>query len=458
MSVAPSAHAARQCRARDLGACLVGGAAAFAFACVGAAAPSLAFDGAFGSPVPRLAMSGEPASALPGATVDDLVAIAARMNPDVAAAALETHAALARVDAAGRLPDPMFRTEFKDIDRNQNNALPDDLGRVEYRLEQTVPLWGKLGLREQVARAQAGVARQSQRAVDLEVATRIKTVFARYYAAFESARLTEDLYRTVATLADVTQSRYAQGFGEQEDAIRAQVEKTRLRSELVRFEAEQRQTAAQLNALMDRRAGAPLAEPVGLRPIPEQILALPELVERGEVDNPAVSAAEARVRAAEGEKSLVGKTWYPDVTLGAAVQQFVEQDRRTPGYEAMIGFEIPLQWGLREAWEREASANLVASRRRRDAEAASLRSELADAYWALIGAREVGSFLDDVQLPQARLALQAALRGYEQGRSNMNAVLDTEERVLETMLRLLDIRVEQQSRLAEIERLIGRDL
>ena len=66
--------------------------------------------------------------------------------------------------------------------------------------------------------------------------------------------------------------------------------------------------------------------------------------------------------------------------------------------------------------------------------------------------------LKDVQLPETRLAFQAALRGYEQGRSNMNTVLDTEQRVFETMLRLLAVQVEQQARLAEIERLIGRDL
>ena len=71
---------------------------------------------------------------------------------------------------------------------------------------------------------------------------------------------------------------------------------------------------------------------------------------------------------------------------------------------------------------------------------------------------QVAALLNDVQLPQARLALQAALRGYEQGRSDMNAVLDTEQRVFETMLRLLEVQVVQQARLAQIERLIGRDL
>lgn len=397
-------------------------------------------------------------SMIPGATVDDLLTMAHQMSPEVAAAALDTEAALARVDAAGRLPDPTFITEFKDIDRQRNTALPDQLARVEYRIEQDFPLWGKLRLEEEVARARAGTARETQRATELEVASRIKTVFAAYYAAFEGGRLTRDLYGAVATLADVTQSRYAQGLGEQEDVIRGEVEKTRLRTELVRFEADQRQTAAQLNALLDRPAEAPLASPVALRPVPEETTTLAELLERGRSDNPTLGAAQSQIAAAEGDRALVQKSWYPDVTLGVTFQQFVDQPGRSPGYEAMIGAKVPLQWGLREAWEREAAANLAAARQRRDAAAANVRGDIASAFWALDGSRRIASVLKDVQLPQSRLAFQVALRGYEQGRSNLNTVLDTEQRAFETLLRLLAVQVEQQARLAEIERLIGRDL
>ncbi|MBX3517480.1 MAG: TolC family protein [Rhodospirillales bacterium] len=395
---------------------------------------------------------------MPGATVDQLLVLARRLNPDVAAAALESEAARARVDAAGRLPDPTFATEFKDIDRQRDSALPEELARVEYKIQQSFPLWGKLELQESGARARARAARETQRATELEIAARIKTIFAAYYAAFESGRVTRDLYGTVATLADVTQSRYAQGLGEQEDAIRAEVEKTRLRTDLVRFGADQRQRAAQLNALLDRAQDAPLAAPEALRPLPDETLELAALLERARLANPTIGAAGSQITAAEADQALVRKSWYPDVTLGVTFQQFVDQDKRSPGYEAMIGTTIPLQWGLREAWEREAAANVAAARRRQDAADARVRGDLADAFWALDGLRRIGVLLKDVQLPESRLALQTALRGYEQGRSNLNAVLDTEQRVFETMLRLLAVQVEQQVRLAEIERLIGSDL
>jgi len=171
-----------------------------------------------------------------------------------------------------------------------------------------------------------------------------------------------------------------------------------------------------------------------------------------------VGAAQSQIAAAEGDRSLVRRSWYPDVTLGVTFQQFVDQNGRSPGYEAMVGMTVPLQWGLRDAWEREATANVAAARRRRDAADASVRGNLSTSFWALDGLRRVSTLLRDVQLPETRLAFQGAIRGYEQGRSTLNTVLDTEQRVFETMLRLLAVQVEQQARLAEIERLIGSDL
>jgi outer membrane protein TolC len=139
-------------------------------AIVGGVAPLAA--GAPSSPTASLPEAIE-GSAIPGATVEQLLAIAGKMSPDVAAAALDTQAALARVDAAGRLPDPTFATEFKDIDRQRDSALPDQLARVEYKIQQEFPLWGKLGLQEEVARARAGAVRETQRATELEVSARI---------------------------------------------------------------------------------------------------------------------------------------------------------------------------------------------------------------------------------------------------------------------------------------------
>jgi outer membrane protein, heavy metal efflux system len=392
----------------------------------------------------------------PGASVDELLAIARRMSPELAAMGLEAEAAVARADAAGALPDPVFRGEFEDIERRAGSLAPDRLGMIKYGIQQEFPLWGKRDLRENVARSEASAARERRRGAETELTARIKTVFAGYYAAHEALQLTEDLARSVGTLADVAQRRYAQGFGNQQEAIKAGIEKIEIQTEIARAEAEKRKTAAQINALLNRAPGEPLARPQSLRPIPPgSILNLPELLERARRGNPQLAADEAQIAAAADSRKLVDKNWYPDVTLGLSA---VDRDRQFAGYEAMIEFKVPLQWGLRRAQEREAAATLGAARSRLDAAAARVRGEIAEAYWALDAASKIYRLLHGSHLPQTRLAYETALSGYELGRVDLNTVLEAEQRVRRVLLEHLKVLVEQHARLADLERLIGGEL
>ncbi len=392
----------------------------------------------------------------PGAAVDELLAIARQMSPDLAAMGLEAAAAVARADAAGSLPDPVFRGEFEEIDRRAGSLAPDRLGMIKYGIQQEFPLWGKRELRETVARSEAGTARERRRAAETELVARIKTVFAGYYAAHEAFRLTEDLARAVGTIADVAERRYAQGLGNQQEVLKAAIERTEVQTDLARLEAGKRGTAAQINALLNRRPGEPLAAPRSLRPIPpESTLKLAELLERARLANPQLAAGEAQILAAEGSRTLVEKNWYPDVTLGISA---VDRDRRFSGYEAMIEFKIPLRWGLRRAQEREAAAMLGAAKSRLDATAARVRGEIEEAYWGLEAASKIYRLLHGAHLPQARLAYDTAIGGYEVGRVDLATVLETEQRVRRVLLDHLKVLVEQHARLADIERLIGGEL
>ena len=69
----------------------------------------------------------------------------------------------------------------------------------------------------------------------------------------------------MARLEQVAQARYAGGLVVQQDAIRAQLEKTAMRSELIALDNDKRQLRARLNAMLARDAAAPLADPQALR-------------------------------------------------------------------------------------------------------------------------------------------------------------------------------------------------
>jgi cobalt-zinc-cadmium efflux system outer membrane protein len=79
----------------------------------------------------------------PGATLDEVLAIARRLSPDLAARALDTEAAQARVAIAGSLADPTLRITSDEIDRTSGPRQ----NKMFFTVEQEFPLWGKLDLR-----------------------------------------------------------------------------------------------------------------------------------------------------------------------------------------------------------------------------------------------------------------------------------------------------------------------
>ena len=97
-------------------------------------------------------VSAAPKTTTPGSTVGELIALARQLSPELAAAALNAEAAVARITSAGALPDPTGRITTDNLD--QRNVSMN--GRTtQYRLMQEFPLWGKLDLKREIASFEA---------------------------------------------------------------------------------------------------------------------------------------------------------------------------------------------------------------------------------------------------------------------------------------------------------------
>src|SRR6516162_11429482 len=202
----------------------------------------------------------------PGATLDEVLAIARRLSPDLAARALDTEAAQARVEIAGSLADPTLRITSDEIDRTSGPRQ----NKMMFTVEQEFPLWGKRDLRRDQASADVARSHADRRSTEAELIEKVKVAFAQYYQADQAIRTTEDLHRVVHDMARVARDRYAQGRGSQQEVYKTEVEITRLAATLVRLEAHRRGAIARLNALLARPVDAPLARPAKLRAMPSE--------------------------------------------------------------------------------------------------------------------------------------------------------------------------------------------
>lgn len=396
-----------------------------------------------------------------GSNLSGLLEYAREHNPELAAMRHEADAAAQRVQPAAALPDPVFRTELMDItnrDMDKSPSLiPSQVGSTRYTFMQSVPWFGKRDLRRGAAGAVAGQAQGRTVATWAELSAQIKSAYAQYYFVTGDQKITRDLLDLVVQMEKVAQVRYANGLAAQQDAVRAQVEQTTMKTGLVVLDNTRRQVETRLNALLSRPANMPLAVPQGLRSIPAA--ASPEkyseLESRIREHNPDLFVDEAGISAAEKNRDLAYKSRYPDFTLGISPTQFGTAVRE---WGLMVELNIPLQQETRRSQERESEAMLAAAKARKEATANRILSALAENLSGLDAAQRTESLSSNGLLPQANVTFESALTGYQTGRVDFATLLDAARQILNAKLEVLKAQTDAQMRLAEIERLLGEDL
>ncbi|MDP2818860.1 MAG: TolC family protein [Polaromonas sp.] len=394
-----------------------------------------------------------------GGSVESLLDYAKESNPEFASMRHEADAAGERIGPAGALPDPKLRVELMDITRagEQSPTLsPSRVGSTVYTLMQDVPWFGKRDLKRDIAALEADGAKGRAAGTWAELSSRIKSGYAQFYYVHQNERLTREVLDLLSRLEKVAQVRYAGGLAVQSDAIRAQVEQTNLRNELIALENEKRMTQARLNMLLARPADAALAAPERLRALPEPVnLDHAALQDRVRGRNPQLFAEDARLKAAEKNRELTYKNRYPDFTFGIAPVQYRRSVRE---WGVMVEINIPLQQSSRRAQEREAEAMLSAARSRKDATANQVLAELTENLSGLDAARRTEAAITNSLLPQTELTLKAALASYENGKVDFATLLDAQRQIRLAKQNQIKAQAEAQTRLAAIERLLGEEL
>jgi cobalt-zinc-cadmium efflux system outer membrane protein len=394
-----------------------------------------------------------------GGNVESLLEYA-RNNPEYAAMRYEADAAAQRVYPAGAFPDPMFRMELQNVTNADSDArpslLPNKVGSTKYTLVQPIPFWGKRDLKREVAEADAEQAQGRAAMTWSELAAGVKTTYARYYLVVHNEQLTHEILDLLGRLERIALVRYESGLTPQQDVIRAQVELTTMRGELLMLESEREGLQATLNGLLARKSSAPFAPPERLRRIPPPVRLEPDvLVDRLRSRNPQLFAGDARIRAAERNRELTYKNRYPDFAVGVSP---IQMGSRIGEWEVMLEVNIPLQQRTRRWQESEAESMLSAARLQKEAAANRLISELFENVAGLQAAQRIEMLTTTSLLPQSEATLQAALAGYETGKVDFATLLDAQRQIRKSKQDRLKAQTDAQTRLAAIERLLGEDL
>jgi outer membrane protein TolC len=328
------------------------------------------------------------------------------------------HASQRRVEQANALPDPELEIGIRDIPVSHPSLTRDEMTMEMIEARQRFPGFGKIQAQKRSAEADLRASRSEHLRHVVEIAADVADSF---FHLAELDRRIAILEETRARLSDAVVSareRYRVGKGVQADVLRANLEKTALDDRLASLRGARRSEAARFNALQNlpARSAVPSVDDlpgpeseVVLRPVPPA----EELLRQAENESPAMTAASARVGAAEEQLEKARLERRPDWMLTGYWG-------RRESFEDMAGlsvsFNIPWIHPRRLSERRaEREAELEAARADLSAVRNALRRDVDQAYAELEKSREQDRLYRDAIVPQARINYRAASEAYAVG-------------------------------------------
>jgi outer membrane protein TolC len=402
----------------------------------------------------------EPSAGIDDSTsLEETLAFAQANNAAIRAADRRWQAAIQRVPQAKGWPDPRLNYGYF------VESVETRVGPQEHRIGvmQPLPWFGKLKAAGDVASSEAAAALAELTSVQLQVAQVVKDVWFELAWLDEARRITGDNIELVRQLEGVAQTRFKAG-GSLDGVTKAQVELGKLEDRLASFDDLRRPLQAQLNAVLNRPADAPVPTPSLPSNEEHPLPPISDLYQWQREANPMLRQLGERIVREERAGQLARKQGMPEFGLG--LDYIVTGDARMPGVPdsgqdaaiAMFSVNIPLWRGKYRAAVAEAEARRAAAEAALEDQTNELRSRLRMAIYRHRDAERKINLYGATLLPQARSALSVAQQSYETGKGDFLNLIDAQRALLEFELEQQRALANREQALAGIELLVGRNL
>jgi outer membrane protein, heavy metal efflux system len=392
----------------------------------------------------------------PVLTLDNLERMALAANPEIEVAARRVSIAQAHVPVAGALDDPMAMYRGWGIPLER----PWDLNAAQnmFSISETLPGRGKRSLRTSVAESDVDVAKAQLDQVRLEVRVRVHKAFGDLLRADDEI-LIHDQHVTIARQAiEAARIKYTTGKVPQQDILKAQVALTRLAEHMIQFDHDAELARARLNTLLGRAPNSPLRV-TGDHAVLDTLPQAQDLDDLALRSRPDLLAAQQAAERSHKEQALVKKAYVPDFTVTAGYMIMPSGQNFRNAY--MVEGAMNLPWLNRRKHDSEI-AESTAQATEQDAELTEQRSmafgQIQEALVEAEAAQKLARLYHDELRPQAEATLQSSVIAYENGKTDLLDLLDSQMAVVDIDLAWIQAVADFDSRLADLELAAGASL
>jgi outer membrane protein TolC len=401
-----------------------------------------------------LAALAVPAGAQPLAS---LVDEALRNNREILAAQKKYESARQRPPEASSLPDPTLSLGYA------SNGGPwpgaglgrDATSNIGVAVSQQVPFPGKRKLRGEIAQKEADAEFEVYRSVRLSVTARVKQAYHELHHADEAIASTRESQELLRTILRISESRYAVGSGTQQEIFKAQTQFSIFEAQLLRYQQERASKEIEINALLNRPPGRQLELEKEMA-VGDLTVSLDELVAHGRTAAPALAREQKMVERSELSANLARKGYYPDYTVTGG---YFNQGGLPPMWQFRVDFQIPAYfWRKQRAQVASEAFAVTDARHSYEAADVGIQARIREDYAVAATARKLIDLYDKSVIPEARLALESSLAGYQTGHGDFLSVFSNFMNVVDNELIYHEEIMQFHVALARLEEATGMEL
>jgi outer membrane protein TolC len=366
--------------------------------------------------------------AVPGGVNTPLAALieeAEKNNPQILAAKHGWRAATQVPSQVSTLPDPQFTVQQFAVGSPRPFAgfTNSDFAYIGFGVSQDLPYPGKLRLRGEAAKSEAEVDANRVESVRRMVIQQLKTAYFQLAYEFEELRLLDRDGKLLDQVAKIADANYRVGKGNQQDVLKAQLERTKLLATVEMHHQEHFSLQAKLKQLLNRPANTADIIPDSPTETPIRI-SIEDLLANIRAQNPDIRGQQEMIRNKSVQLEIAHKDFYPDFTVQYMWQHTASQYRDY--YMLSVGARIPIHRS-RKQWPEveQAVQELHQSRRDYEGQIQQAYFDVRDQYLKAQTAERVLNIYRQGLIPQAANTFKAGLAEYETNKEDFETLLNS---------------------------------
>ncbi len=397
------------------------------------------------------------ASASAQTTLDSLIAVAVRNNPDIKMARYESSAAQARISPASTLPDPQLSVMAENVPSNFTLTSDQMTMFPQVKIMQMFPWFGKLDAAGDVEKYGYQATSDKLSSVTLQIVSELKKVYGQIYSTEKSIHYLEYKKQLLDGVVKVAEQLFAVGQVPQQDVFRATAELTMVQSDIISTRSRLADLEAKLGALLGQ--SAPYS-------IEIDALSLPKLDSLGFLEaemqsqNPELRQIHNVELAAHAKRVFASKDAIPDVSVGfsygyrGALMPDGTKALNMMNFE--VGLSLPVFFGARQQkMIDEADFMDRAAEEEYGSAELGLYSRLRSTYADAEAQAELIRLYSEELIPQYEATYNSSLSSYSVGKTTFAMLIDNLTTLVNTKIEFVKIESAYFSASAEISRLVG---